>query len=81
MKPEVWNQLKGITSNELMAALERDGWSKRASGGSAIIYKKQNQRVSIHHHPHKAFGSSQLRDLLEDIGWSEEDLIRLRLIK
>jgi predicted RNA binding protein YcfA (HicA-like mRNA interferase family) len=70
MKPEIWDQLKGITSGELIAALQKDGWTERASGGSAVIFKKNNFRVSIHSHPHKTYGPGQLRDLFRYIGWN-----------
>jgi predicted RNA binding protein YcfA (HicA-like mRNA interferase family) len=81
MKPDVWNQLKNITSGELVTALEQDGWTERARGGSAMVYKKQSRRVSVHVHSHKTFGANQLKDLFDDIGWTEQDLRRLKLIK
>jgi len=81
MKPHIWSQLKNITSSELIAALRSDEWDERATGGSAIIFKKGNCKVSIHSHPHKSYGPSQLKDLFRDIGWTEEDLKRLKLIK
>ena len=81
MKPHVWGQLKGITSGELIVALKNDGWTDRASGGSAIVFKKQNRKVSIHSHPHKTYGPGQLKVLFDDIGWTENDLKRLKLIK
>ena len=80
MKPDVWDQLKGITSRVLMSALESDGWVVRSSGGSAVVYKKGNLRVSIHSHHHKTYGSGQLKDSLRDIGWTEADFKRLKLI-
>ena len=81
MKPDVWSQLKNIISSELMSALERDNWIKRASGGSATVYKKQGRTVSMHSHSHKTYGERQLKELLDDIGWTEQDLRRLKLIK
>lgn len=81
MKPEVWAQLRNITAEDLSHALEIDGWAERKRGGSRIIYIKGQRMVSIHYHPHKTYGPKQLRGLLEDIGWSEEDLKRLKLIK
>jgi predicted RNA binding protein YcfA (HicA-like mRNA interferase family) len=81
MKPDVWDQLKGITGNEIIVALRNDGWMERASGGSSIIFKKQNRKVSIHSHPHKTYGPKQLKELFKDIGWTEQDLKQLRLIK
>jgi len=35
----VWNQLKGITCQELIAALEKDGWSMDQGQGSIQIYR------------------------------------------
>jgi predicted RNase H-like HicB family nuclease len=40
-----------------------------------------NSRVTIHYHPKKTYGAKLLKGLLEDIGWSEEDMERLQLIK
>jgi predicted RNA binding protein YcfA (HicA-like mRNA interferase family) len=81
MKPNIWSQLKAINSGKLIAALRNDGWAERASGGSAIIFKKQKRKVSIHSHPQKEYGPKQLRELFKDIGWNEQDLKRLKLIK
>jgi predicted RNA binding protein YcfA (HicA-like mRNA interferase family) len=82
----VWNQLKAITADELIAALQRDGYEKDpASSGARIGYIKKanphNKRVVIHYHPRKTFGPGLLKDLLEDIGWTEEEMRRLKLIK
>jgi predicted RNA binding protein YcfA (HicA-like mRNA interferase family) len=81
MKPEVWSQLKGIMALELALALERDDWIKRTSRGSTAVYTKSGKIVSIHIHPHKTFNPKQLKELLKDIGWTERDLKRLKLIK
>ncbi len=81
MKPNIWDQLKSITSSELITALQNDNWVERASGGSSIIFKKQNRKVSIHSHPHKTYGPGQLKQLFQDIGWTEADLKRLKLVK
>jgi predicted RNA binding protein YcfA (HicA-like mRNA interferase family) len=82
----VWNQLKSITAGELAKALERDAWAKDTQGGSMYIFRKPNQdgtsrRVSIHFHPQKTYGPRLLKDLFDDIGWSEADLRRLKLVK
>jgi hypothetical protein len=37
--------------------------------------------AAIHYHPHKAYGPDLLRDILRDIGWTENDLKRLKLTK
>jgi predicted RNA binding protein YcfA (HicA-like mRNA interferase family) len=81
MKADVWRQLKGITSGQLIAALKTDGWVERTSGGSAIVYKKGNRKVSIPSHSHKTYGPKQLNEIFNDIGWTEQDLKRVKLIK
>lgn len=81
MKPDTWSQLKNITAAEIISALEKDDWVERARGGSAMVYKKLGNKVVIHSHPHKTYGPKQLRELLNDIGWTEKDLKRLKLIK
>jgi len=45
------------------------------------IYLKGMNRVSIHYHPKKTYGAKMLQGLLGDIGWSESDLRKLKLIK
>lgn len=82
--PDVWRQLKNLTAGELARTLERDGWSKDTKGGSQLIYRKATvppRRVSIHFHPQKTYGAKTLQALLDDIGWTVEDLKRLKLIK
>ncbi len=41
----------------------------------------QIKRVSIHYHPKKTYGPKLLKKLLRQIGWTEDDLRRLKLIK
>ena len=78
----IWDQLKNITSKELMKALERDGWKRDVKRGAIQVYYKPNgKRVTIHHHPKKTYGAKMLQALLKDIGWTVEDLLRLKLIK
>lgn len=51
-------------------------------GGSMQIFLSADgkHRVSIHYHPKKTYGAKMLQALLADIGWSEEDMKRLKLI-
>lgn len=39
------------------------------------------KRVVIHFHPKKQYGPRLIRYLVRDIGWSDEDLRRLKMIK
>lgn len=86
MKKALWDQLKNITAGELKQALDKDrvnGWYPDETGSSATVYRNDHfgKVVSIHSHPHKTYGPGQLKELLNDIGWTEEDLRRLKLIK
>ena len=42
---------------------------------------RNGRRVVIHYHPKKTYGPGLLKDLVRDIGWTDDDLIRLKLIK
>ncbi|MGC2111150.1 MAG: type II toxin-antitoxin system HicA family toxin [Candidatus Korobacteraceae bacterium] len=81
----VWDQLKATTADELIRALERDGYTKDpASKGAMIGYIKSSgprRRVVIHYHPRKTYGPALLKGLIADIGWNEHDLKRVKLIK
>ena len=82
----VWDQIRNITTEELCSALQRDGWAPDCKTGSIVIYTmgdgEKRRRVSIHRRAKKSYGNkSLLGALLKDIGWSEDDLRRLKVIK
>ena len=78
----VWSQLKGISADDLIRALEKDSWEHDGGSGSIRIYRHPSgKRVSVHYHPQKTFGPKLLQDLLADIGWKEADMRKLKLIK
>lgn len=65
-----------------MKALVKDGWEREeTSGATQGYYKGEGQRVVIHYHPKKTYRPKLLKALIADIGWSEKDLKRLKLIK
>lgn len=79
--PNVWNQVKNLTCDEIISALKKDLWEQDTKRGAELVYKKGNRRVVIHYHPRKTYRSAKLlNNLIEDIGWSEADLRRLKLI-
>ena len=79
---QVWDQLKAKTCDDLIAALRKDKWMHDESVGPEQVYRHEDgRRVSIHYHPKKSFGPNLLKGLLGDIGWSEDDMRRLKLIK
>lgn len=76
----VWDQIKNITADELIVALERDGWQLRRGKGSRRVFRKGPHVVAIHYHRRKTFSPKMLQTLLRDIGWNEADLRRLGLL-
>lgn len=79
---DIWRQLKNLTADDLIAALERDGWERDECNGAFIPYinPATKNRVIVHYHPRKTYGPNLLKALLADIGWTEEDLARTQLI-
>ena len=79
----VWNQLKSITADRLIKALNRDGWIEEETGASTRAYIKLSangnvtRRIVLHYHPRKTYGPGLLKGLLKEIGWAEQDLKRL----
>jgi len=79
---QVWEQLRNKTADELVTAIERDGFVQDARKGSERIYRHPDgRRVSIHYHPRKTYGPGLLRALLDNVGWDASDLKRLKLVK
>jgi predicted RNA binding protein YcfA (HicA-like mRNA interferase family) len=81
--PQVWDQIRNVTADELIKALEKDGYEREPSQGAILVYRQagSGNRVTVHYHPKKTFGPKLLKDLLADIGWTDADLRRLKLVK
>ena len=80
----VWNQLKGLTIQDLQKVLEKDGWTHGWRGALQRWQKGEGahmRQVTLHVHPKKTMGPGLVKKLLEDIGWDEADMRRLKLIK
>ncbi len=82
----VWNQLKSKTCEDLAKALKKSGWVHDVTIGASQVYIKKvkggpNRRVTIHWHPGKTYGAKLLKDLLDTIGWSAQEMKKLKLIK
>lgn len=80
----VWNQLKNLTAGKLVKALKKDDWVQEEKSGATLGFLKSDnprRRIVIHYHPKKTYGAQLLKHLLDDIGWTENDLRRLKLIK
>lgn len=88
------DQLKKHTPDDYSNALQKDGWTRDVKRGAVRIFYKdfvvedkdgkkttKRRRVSIHYHPKKTYGTKLTEYLVASIGWSEEDMKRLKLIK
>jgi len=79
----IWDQLKGLNADKLIAALLKDGFILDEKVKTERIYRHPDSRkVSIHYHTgNKCYGSKLLKGILDDMGWNEQDMRRLKLIK
>jgi len=80
----VHSQLRKVTVRELCAALERDGFVLDRQRGSHRVYYHpgDKRRVVIPcHRPRAPLPIETLAAIAGDIGWTEDDLRRLKLIK
>ena len=80
----VWSQPKARTADDLIRGLKKDGWKQEETRGATLSFAKHVPHpriVVVHYHPKKSYGPKLLKRLLDDIGWDEEDLKRLKLIK
>ena len=85
----IWDQIKSVTPKRLIKALKKDGWEEEDTRGATRAFVKftanghsdTRKRVVIHYHPRKTYQPKLLKALIEEIGWTPEDLLRLKLIK
>ncbi len=83
LSKSAWNQLKNKTADDLVSALLKDGFVLDTKVRTERIYRHPDgRRVSIHYHTgSRGYRPGLLKALLDDTGWSEEDMKRLKLIK
>ena len=79
----IWKQIRNKSADKLVSALLKDGFILDTKVRTERIYRHPDgRRVSIHYHTgNKTYRSGLLKKLLDDIGWTEEDLRRLKLVK
>ena len=79
---QAWDQLKAKTCEDLIAALQKDGFLHEGKRGATQAYRHPDgRRAVVHYHPGSSYGPGLLKDLIRDVGWTEKDLRRLKLIK
>jgi len=78
----IWEQIKNLSVDELISALKRDGWNPDEKKGAVQTWiHPEGGIVIIHYHRKKTYGPKLLKALLADIGWTMNDMRRLKLIK
>ncbi len=79
-----YSKLKHLTVRKLITALERDGFQEWRRKGATRFYAHPDGRtVTLHvHKPGQTLRIGTLKSILEkQARWTEEDLIRLKLLK
>jgi len=76
--------LRNISVGKFVKALERDGFILQRKEGSHRTYKHPvtGNRVTLAYHGSgDTIRIGTLKGLIKDTGWTEDDLIRLRLLR
>jgi len=73
---------RGISARRFIKALEQDGFQLTRTKGSHRIYRHPDGRrvVVAYHRLGDTFAIGTLRGMIDDIGWDENDLKRLKII-
>jgi len=74
--------LRNLTAANWVRAVEHDGFRRRKTRGSHHIYQHSDGRrvLLVYHGQHDTFNPKAIRQVLQSIRWTEEDLRRLHLI-
>jgi predicted RNA binding protein YcfA (HicA-like mRNA interferase family) len=77
------DQLKNVTARQWIRALEYEGFKVRKSKGSHHVYEHRDGRrvLVVYHKLSDTFGPKTIKRTLQDTGWTEADLKKLKLIK
>jgi predicted RNA binding protein YcfA (HicA-like mRNA interferase family) len=86
MQKNVWDQLRSTTSKQIYNALIKDKtWVLVSTKGAQQIFRNKldGRNVSIHLHPTDkcGYGPKLIKELIEFIGWTEDELKHYKLIK
>lgn len=74
--------IKNITARRFVSALKKDGFYLDRQRGSHQYYRKGNLMVTVaFHHSGQTYTLKTILSMIEDAGWTEDDLRRLKLIK
>jgi len=77
-------KLRNITAIDFIRALKKDSFVFKRQKGSHRIYVKPEtgrQVVIAYHHTSEIIRIGTLSNLINDAGWTEDDLVRLKLMR
>ncbi len=75
-------RIRNVTTQQVIQALEADGFVWVRSRGSHRVYRHPDGRrvVVAYHRPGATFPPKTLASMIQGARWNEEDLLRLGLI-
>ncbi len=78
-----YSKLRSLTAKKLISALLQEGFKLDRERGShrQYIHAKRGRVTVSFHHPSDTFPPNTLKTMIEDAGWTENDLKRLDLLK
>lgn len=78
-----YSKLCSLTARKIVNALLKDGFLlDRQTGSHHQFLHHVKGRVTISfHHPGDTFPLGTLKGIIQDAGWTEDDLKRLKLLK
>jgi len=83
MKGVDYSKLRSLTAKKIISALIKDEFHLDRESGSHQQYLHPNKgRVTVSfHHPSDTFPPKTLRRIIQEAGWTEKDLKKLKLLK
>ena len=78
----ILRQLRNTSVQELIRALERDGFTYRRAKGAGRVYRHPDGRRTVihYHHGSDTLPIGTLRSVLRGARWTVEDVRRLGLV-
>jgi len=78
-----YSNLRSLTAKRIISAFPKDGFYLDRESGSHQQYLHPNKgRVTVSfHHPSDTFPPKTLKKIIQEAGWIEKDLKRLKLLK
>jgi predicted RNA binding protein YcfA (HicA-like mRNA interferase family) len=73
---------KNITAKEFRQALEKEGFKETKKRGGHLVFRHPDGRrvILAYHKSGETFPPKTLKSMIQDAGWTEEDLRRLGIL-